>query len=62
MLKWLYVAIGVITWIAWAVLFFLVSPLLGIPALIVVAILTEALLRAARAEDRAGVDRSAHIE
>jgi hypothetical protein len=55
-MKWTYIGIGVLTWLVWAILFFLVSPILGMLAFVLAAILTESLLRAARAEDRAGVD------
>jgi hypothetical protein len=54
--KWTYIGIGILTWIVWAILFFLVNPILGILAFVLAAILTEALLRAARAEDSARVN------
>ncbi len=62
MAKWTYIAIGVLTWIVWALIFFLVNPIIGALAFVLAAILTEALLRAARAEDAPRVDRASHTE
>jgi hypothetical protein len=48
-----FIVICVLTWLFGAALCFLISPLLGIPALLFALLLTEALLAARRAEKSA---------
>lgn len=56
-LTWIGIPICVATWLVGAALCFLISPVLGIVALIFAALLTEGLLSAYRAEQTPVRDR-----